>query len=164
MTESATTTVTGQRADYRPSHVRRDGDCVVLNIPMTFRRRSGCREIILPPGGGASSGTEPNRTLILALARAWRWQEMLDRGEVGSVDELARRLRLGGTYVARILRLTGLAPRLVDNILAGHEPDGLSLRCLAVGIALPWAEQRRLAGRTPDEAYVKRPPANRTPR
>ena len=81
--------------------------------------------------------------MVLALARAWRWQELLDRGAVGSVDELARRLRLGSTYVARVLQLTGLAPDLVDAILTGREPNGLSLRGLSNGLPLDWHEQRR---------------------
>jgi ParB-like chromosome segregation protein Spo0J len=129
---------------YRPADVCRDGDCMVLNIPMTFRRHNGRREIILPQGGDTSFGPEPNRALVLALARAWRWQEMLDSGEVGSVDELAKRLHLGSTYVARTLRLTALAPNLVESILAGDEPDGLSLRKLAADLPVDWAEQERL--------------------
>jgi hypothetical protein len=129
---------------YRPTDVRRDGDCVVLNIPMTFRHRNGRREIILPSGAGTSFGPEPNRALVLALARAWRWQEMLDSGEVGSVDELAQQLHLGPTYVARTLRLTALAPDLVEAVLAGDEPDGLSLRRLAADVPHNWAEQGRL--------------------
>jgi len=152
MTESVATTVTAERPGaaaapslpaYRPNHVRRDDDCVVLRIPMTFRRRSGRREIILPPGAGASAGPELNRVLVLALARAWRWQEMLDNGQIGSVDELAKRLRLGPTYVARILRLTALAPDLVEAILAGDESDDLSLRRLSDDLPLGWTEQRR---------------------
>jgi hypothetical protein len=133
---------TKAKPTYRPNHVHRDGDCVVLNIPMAFRRRSGRREIILPQAT-ATVEPQPNRTLVLALARAWRWQEMLDRGDVGSVDELARRLHLGSTYVARVLRLTSLAPSFVDAVLAGEEPDGLSLRHLMIDLPLDWGEQRR---------------------
>jgi hypothetical protein len=149
MTERAAKMVTAEsrrsRQDYRPSHMRRDGDCVVLNIPMAFRRRSGRREIILPqsPDGTAAAQPEPNRALVLAIARAWRWQEMLDRGEVGSVDELARQLRRGPTYVARILCLTCLAPDIVEAILVGEEPDGMSLRSLSGNLPLDWDEQRR---------------------
>jgi len=136
---------------HRPRHVRREGDCVVLNIPMTFRRRKGRREIILPqnPDGTVAPRPEPNRALVLALARAWRWQEMLDVGEVGSVDELAKRLRLGSTYVARILRLTSLAPDMVEAILAGEEPDGLSLRALSRDLPLDWRRQDFLCARSP---------------
>ncbi len=144
MTDRAEVAAAMSPPDYRPADVRRDGDCVVLNIPMTFRRRNGRREIILPSGTDASFGPEPNRALVLALARAWRWQKMLDRGEVRSVDELALRLHLGPTYVARTLRLTAVAPKLVESILAGDEPDGLSLRKLASGLPVGWAEQERL--------------------
>lgn len=151
MTERAATMATeesqGSRQTYRPSHVRREGDCVVLNIPMAFRHRNGRREILLPPGGGAPLGPEPNRTLVLALARAWRWQEMLDSGKAGSVDELAKRLHLDSTYVARTLRLTALAPDLVKAVLAGEEPDGLSLRSLSADLPCNWLEQKRLLNR-----------------
>jgi hypothetical protein len=118
---------------------------VVLNIPMTFRRRKGRREIILPQNpDGAAPQPESNRSLVLALARAWRWQEMLDSGQARSVDELAKRLLLGSTYVARILRLTALAPDLVEAILTGEEPDGLSLRSISADLPWHWREQRRL--------------------
>ena len=112
---------------------------------MAFRHRNGRREIILPQA--AASQPEVNRPLVLALARVWRWQEMLDSGQVGSIDGLARRLCLGSTYVARILRLTGLAPDLIEDILAGREPDGLSLRRLSAGLAYNWREQRHLLDR-----------------
>ena len=144
MTDRAEVVATMSQPGYRQADVSRDGECVVLNIPMTFRRRNGRREIILPPGGDTSVGPEPNRALVLALARAWRWQEMLDSGEVGSVDELALQLHLGPTYVARTLRLTAVAPNLVEAILAGDEPDGLSLRKLAADLPVDWAEQERL--------------------
>ena len=149
MTTPAEATATTQRSTYRPSQVRRDGDCVVLTIPMTFRRRNGRREIILPQGadGAAAAQSEPNRPLVLALARAWRWQEILDCGEVGSVDKLAKRVHLDPTYVARILRLTALGPGLVEEILAGEEPDGLSLRRLSTDLPLCWAGQRRMESR-----------------
>jgi ParB-like chromosome segregation protein Spo0J len=148
VTTPAEATATTQRPTYRPSQVRRDGDYVVLSIPMTFRRRNGRREIILPQGadGIAAPQPAPNRSLVLALARAWRWQEMLDSGEVTSVDELAKRLHLDPTYVARTLRLATLAPGLVEEILAGKEPSGLSQRKLSAQIPPNWHEQQQLFG------------------
>lgn len=148
MTTPAEATATTQRPTYCPSHVRRDGDCVVLTIPMVFRRRNGRREIILPQGadGTAAAQSEPNRPLAVALARAWHWQEMLDSNQVGSVDELANRLHLDPTYVARILRLTALTPGLVEAVLSGEEPDGLSQRKLSAKLPLNWHEQQQLFG------------------
>ncbi|MFO7899447.1 MAG: hypothetical protein R6V58_10360, partial [Planctomycetota bacterium] len=65
--------------------------------------------------------------IVIALARARRWQEMLDTGEVGSVTELGDRLDADRSYTARILRLNLLAPDIIEAILAGREPTGLSL-------------------------------------
>ena len=50
---------------------------------------------------------------------------------------------MDNSYLARLLRLTLLAPDLVEAILEGNEPDGLSLEKL---YRLPdeWEEQRRL--------------------
>ena len=145
MTDHPEATADTHRPAYPPSYVCHEGDCVVLTIPMTFRYRKGRREIILPQGtdGTVSPQPELNRPLVLALARAWRWQETLDSSEAGSVDELAKRLHLDPTYVARILRLTALAPDIVEAILAGNEPGGLSLRRLSTGLPLNWTEQRR---------------------
>jgi hypothetical protein len=49
------------------------------------------------------------------------------------------------SYVARVLRLTLLAPDLIEAILEGTEPDGLSLEKL---YRLPddWEEQRQTLG------------------
>ena len=46
---------------------------------------------------------------------------------MGSIAELGRSLGVDPTYVGRILRLTLLAPDIVEAILDGHEPSGLSL-------------------------------------
>ena len=61
---------------------------------------------------------------MTALARARRWQEMLDAGEVASVTELADGLDVDRSYASRILRLNLLAPDIVEAILAGRDPSG----------------------------------------
>jgi len=62
---------------------------------------------------------QPDGTLVKALARAWRWQRMLDEGRFASVRELAEAERAGHSYVRRILRLTLLAPTLWNASLTG---------------------------------------------
>ena len=57
--------------------------------------------------------------LVKALARAWRWQKLLDSGVHGSVTEIAEAERISKSYVSRILRLALLAPDLVETILGG---------------------------------------------
>jgi hypothetical protein len=59
-----------------------DGSTLIVRIPMRFQRRGG-RKRIVAPGGSAiapSSKPQPDGTLVKALARAWRWQQMLGQG------------------------------------------------------------------------------------
>ena len=132
--------------------VRRDGDAVVIDIPMSFRRRSGRKEVVLPPGVVAVSAlpAKPPTPLALALARAFRWQEMIESGAAKSNSDLARKLKLDQSYVARTIRLASLAPDLVEAILDGQEPDGLSLWGLRRDVPILWDQQRAMIGAGPD--------------
>lgn len=84
---------------------------------------------------------ESNGTLVAALAKAHRWQEQLESGEYASLEHLAAANGVDLTYVGRILRLTSLAPEIVERILDGDEPEGISLRRLQKGVPVAWAEQ-----------------------
>ena len=83
----------------------------------------------------------------MALARAHRWQSKLDYGEFKSLNELARAVNRDASYVARILGLTLLAPDIIEALLDGREPDGLSLKKLtSKSLPLLWEEQRKEFG------------------
>lgn len=71
---------------------------------------------------------------------------MLDSGEAGSLDELATKYDVGHSYVGRILRLPTLAPDIIKAILAGNEPNGLSLTRLRDDLPLRWNDQRQTLG------------------
>ena len=126
--------------------VRRDGQAVVVHIPVRFRRRNG-RQIILAEGQAAAAASTSSAdgadTLIGAIARAHRWQEQIEAGQFATIEELARELGFDRTYVGRMLRLTSLAPDIVEAILRGNEPDGLSLEKLRKDLPPSWREQRR---------------------
>ncbi|MBF0192049.1 MAG: hypothetical protein HQL99_13045 [Magnetococcales bacterium] len=110
-------------------------------IPVQFKRRGG-RKMIVAPDGVIGMRAERDDTLIQAVARAWKWRRMLDRKEAQSLSEIAVREKLGTTYVSRIFDLNLLAPDIVEAILDGRQPVGLSLREFAKGIPLAWEEQR----------------------
>jgi hypothetical protein len=128
--------------------ISRDGDAVIIDIPMSFRRRSGRKEVVLPPGAVAACSvpTRPPAPLALAMARAFRWQEMIESGATESNSDLARKLKLDQSYVARTIRLASLAPDIIEAILNGQEPDGLSLWALRRDVPLLWEEQKELLG------------------
>ena len=89
---------------------------------MRFRRRGGRKRIVAPVGGELvpASKPQPDGTLIKALARAWRWQRMLDKGLYMSVSEIGDAENISKSYVSRILRLALVAPDIVEAILAGR--------------------------------------------
>ena len=124
-----------------------DGGCAVIRVPLQIRRRRGRREIIVPIGADAATAVpvQTNRGLALTIARAHRWRQLLEEGQYASIRELAANLGVDNSYVARILRLALLAPDLIEAILAGTEPNGLSLEKL-YGAPMVWEEQSRSLG------------------
>ncbi|MFH1268301.1 MAG: hypothetical protein ABIK89_21480, partial [Planctomycetota bacterium] len=120
-----------------------DGATITVHVPMTFKVRGGRKEIILPPDANTTPDVGPRRPIVVALARAYKWQKLLDTGEAGSIDVLAQKYDVDRSYVSRILNLAGLAPDIVERILRGDEPEGISLRNLQKGPLVCWWRQRQ---------------------
>jgi len=89
---------------------------------------------------------QPDGTLVKALARAWRWQRLLEIGVYTSVTEIAEVERIGKSYVSRILRLALLAPDFIASILAGQTDQALMLEHLERPLPASWEEQRDRLG------------------
>jgi hypothetical protein len=81
------------------------------------------------------------RIAFTALAKAHRWQEQLESGQYTVPEVPAAAIGLDRTYVGRILRLTSLAPEIVERILTGDEPLGIRLRRLQKDLPAVWEEQ-----------------------
>jgi hypothetical protein len=123
---------------------RLDGDTLVVRIPRRFQRRGGRKRIVAPDGSAivCSSKPRPGGTLIKALARAWRWQRMLDEGAYATVSEIGDAENISKSYVSRVLRLALLAPDIVEAIVAGHTNQALMLEQLEQPLPASWEEQR----------------------
>jgi len=123
--------------------VEHDGEGVVIRIPMQLKTRRGRKEVVVPEGlpGARRSKPEAREPLRTALARAFHWQERIESGRFSGVTDLAAALGLDRSYVGRILRLAALAPTVVEAIVEGREPGGMSLERLVKGTPLVWAEQ-----------------------
>jgi len=81
-------------------------------------------------------------TLVKALARAFRWRRMMETGRYGTIDELAAAEKINSSYVSRLLRLTLLAPDIVEAILDGRQPEGMTLPGLMEPFSVEWGRQR----------------------
>jgi hypothetical protein len=111
---------------------------------MRFQRRGGRKRIVAPDGSAIvpSSKPQPDGTLVKALARAWRWQRMLDDGVYASVSEIGDAENISKSYVSRILRLALLAPDITEAILGGMADQSLMLEQLERPLPASWEEQR----------------------
>jgi hypothetical protein len=67
---------------------------------------------------------------------------LLETGRYGSAAELAKAENVNDSYLSRILRLTLLAPDVVEAILDGRQPKTLELKSLLEPLPLVWDEQR----------------------
>jgi hypothetical protein len=132
-------------SDVTRARLAAEGDCLVVRVPLRIRRRRGRREILAPAGLEEATPAQQsaNRGLAVMVARAHRWRELLETGQYTTIRALAADLGVDNSYVARILRLTLLAPDLVEAILEGTEPDGLSLEKL-YRAPIDWGEQHLL--------------------
>jgi hypothetical protein len=80
--------------------------------------------------------------------------KLLDEGKFGSVSDLAREIGLDVSFAARLLRLTLLAPDIVEAILMGEEPSGLSLTKLTKELPPDWERQRNELGFADSQSFA----------
>jgi hypothetical protein len=128
------------------AETRLDGTTLVVGIPMRFQRRGGRKRIVAPDGSELVPATkpQPDGALLKALARAWRWQRLLDEGVYTTVSEIGDTENISKSYVSRILRLALLAPDITEAILGGMADQSLMLERLERPLPASWDEQRRL--------------------
>jgi len=115
-----------------------------IRVPMMLKRRGGRKEIVISQSlpRRRRSAPQAHSALVLAIIRGHRWKELLESGRYPSIDALAARMGVDSSYVGRHLNLALLAPDIVEAILTGREPDGLSLEKL-YGLPLEWEGQRQ---------------------
>jgi hypothetical protein len=131
------------------AETRFGGNALLVRISMRFHRRGGRKRIVAPDGSAieASCRPQPDGTLVKALARAWRWQRMLDNGVYATVSEIGDAENISKSYVSRILRLALLAPDIIEAILAGKTDQALMLERLE-RLPASWEGQRHLVATT----------------
>lgn len=125
-----------------------DGRTLTVRVPISLGKRGGRKLVLSPDGAGAWAPprSRVDSALVKALARAFRWRKLLETGVYGTIDEIAAAEKINDSYVSRVLRLTLLAPDIVETALHGRQSRALHLATLLKGIALEWQLQRRALG------------------
>ena len=93
-------------------------------------------------GGETPFPTRADPALMKALARAFRYQRLLDDGRCASVSEMAAAERLERGYLGSLPRLTLLTPDIIQAIIDGRQLEGFALPRLLEPFPTAWTEQR----------------------
>jgi len=112
---------------------------VTLHVPFLIVKRGGRKEMQLPHGAAQPRRTD--NSLVKALARAFRWKRMLESGEFATIAEMAERERIAVSYLTRVLRLTLLAPDIIEAILDGTQGPEVTLVRLHESLPAEWDAQ-----------------------
>lgn len=114
-------------------------ETVTLDVPFRVVKRGGRKEMQLPEA--AEKPRRTDNTLVKALARAFRWKRLLESGEYATIAELAEREGIASSYLTRVLRLTLLAPDIVEAILDGRHGQAVTLARVLEPFPLEWKHQ-----------------------
>jgi len=116
---------------------------ITVRVPLAIRHRPGRKTVVTSMTDGVAPVTSrADPALVKALARAFRYQRLLDEGRYASISEMATAERIERGYLGTLLRLTLLAPDLVEALLGGRQQEGMSLPRLMEPVPAGWAEQR----------------------
>lgn len=116
-------------------------DSLETFVPLNFRRR------------GARQVTSDHRdvhdvTLLEGVARGFYWQHLVDTGVMKSGSDIARSEGLHPSVISELMRLTLLAPDILELLMAGRQPRRMSLIWFQRNpLPANWGEQRTLLQR-----------------
>ena len=130
-----------------------DGRTITVRVPTSIRRRGGRKVVLFPNGTDRSinrlhSQQRAINAIGKAIARAYRWRALLESGAHSTIAELAEAEKINTVYVSRVLRLTLLAPDIVEQLLNGRSTSVITLARLLKGFPLNWNIQRQELGLT----------------
>lgn len=116
-------------------------DTLRIRIPLAPRRRNG-RARIQPPADyvpDTDGGTDPH--VLRNFAQAWSWRRKLESGEVDTIEDIARSAGVTHRMVGRMLKLTYLAPAVLERLLLERMPPTVPIKELAIVADMDWREQ-----------------------
>jgi len=116
---------------------------ITVRVPLAIRHRPGKKTVVTPVAQGpAAAITRADPALVKALARAFRYQRMLDEGRYASITELAAAEKLDRGYLGGLLKLTLLAPDIIESVIDGRHAERIGLPMLLAPLPAAWDAQR----------------------
>lgn len=113
-------------------------ETVTVYVPFRIVKRGGRKEMQLPPGRIARHKTD--NTFVKAMARAFRWKQMLESGQFTTANEFAEREGIAPSYMTRVMRLTQLEPGIIEAVLDGRQGDAVTLALVLEPFPVSWSD------------------------
>ena len=117
-------------------------ETITIHVPFRLVKRGGRKEMILPPS--AQTRRQADDSLIKALARAFRWKRMLDSGAFATIGDIAAKEGIAPSYMTRVMRMTVLAPAIVEAIVEGRQGPEVTLAGLMEPFEPEWEHQHQV--------------------
>jgi hypothetical protein len=125
--------------------ITQGSDTITVHVPLTLRKRGGRKRIVTPTGTSwAAPRARIDTAMVNALARGFRWRKMLETGVYATAHEIAVAEKINRSYISRLLRLTLLAPDIVEAVLDGRAPTIIAQDISLKSLPDEWDAQRRM--------------------
>lgn len=135
------------RAAVSNTRLTEDTD-ITVNIPIMFAAKGGRKHIVAPDGSQLvkSRGASHDSSMIKALVRGFELLDKLDKDENLTAKDIAEQESLDASYVNKYIRMTQLAPDIIQSILGGFQPETLTVSQLLRPFPDMWPDQRQHFG------------------
>ena len=115
-------------------------------LPLQFRRRGAQRVIV-------DDRYVHDVKLLQGVARAFYWQHLLDTGVMKSGSDIARAEGLHPSVPNELMRLTLLAPDIIEKLMMGSQPRRMNLIWFrSNSLPVDWCAQRKIVQRFEEDA------------
>ena len=129
-------------------------DIVRLAVEVRIKRCGGETRLIIPPHLHGQVRAHLVPSLLKAVACARQWYEWIIAGKVWGGRAIAQKTRFDEKHASQILEYAFLAPDIVEAILDGRQPEGLTWKKLTRHVPMNWVEQRKRLGFPPSSVDV----------
>jgi site-specific DNA recombinase len=133
-------------SDQQPSVATTLQDQHVLTCPVQLKRCGIETKLVASNGPVTLSHPESTKAIQKALRRALVWNQALLNGTASTLTELAKKEKVEQRYICDLIKLAYLAPDIIEAIIKGKIPAGLTLDRLKKGYSMDWHKQRQLLG------------------
>jgi len=136
------------KPDYsqQQSAVTTSDDLHVSTCPVQLKRCGIETKLVASNGPVTLSHPESNKAIQKALRKALTWNQSLLDGKVSTLTALAEKEKVAQRYICDLIKLAYLAPDVMEAIIEGKIPAGLTLDRLKKGYSMDWYKQRQLLG------------------